>query len=597
MRICIFSLFTILIFFNYNTAKALQDPVNLYANSDFGMQGDTVSIDIEVNAFADIISFQASLNWDPAMLSYVNVSDFGIKDFGENSFGTTTTDQGHLRFLWEPSDALPLTVSDGTILFSAHFKIITNTPQDVPINFTDQVSNPAFSIEFANSNYEILGVNTQEGSIMVISSPEDVVNLEPTSNTSCDEKVPNGSLKADVHGDSLNYVFHWFQGNVVTSSPDYIGYRYHNIPAGDYTLQIFDGNNVLFVESIAAVVLDESNQQKDVISIISNLPQTSCNTTTARQTGSLEINVNDAQAADTYLISWWEGQFEDGQELAVFIDLYKADNLFAGDYEVVVENISSGCRSYLKETVLEEKQDIQVTLTSTEDNFCKDGANGSASVSIADPDNLNPRYYWYYEIDEMDTVQARFKGQIYENISHGNYKAWVIDLISDCSASETIAVAQNEIFADALITQENDTLFANDDQAKWFRNDIDLQENGLFIVPEQPGNYSITITNEFGCVSESESLYFGITGLEDSNSEITLFPNPFNDFIRVSNRDGLLDFVKIFDLNGTLISENYNIKSKFIDIQLSGSSNGIYLVKIHKDGKVLSRKVVKALSK
>ena len=147
MPIRIFFLFLILVFFQYNTAKAIQDPVDLYANNDFGMQGDTISIDLKVNAFTDIISFQASLNWDPALLSYVGVSDFGIKDLGENSFGTTTTDQGHLRFLWEPSDALPLTVNDSTILFSAQFKIITNTPQDVPIDYTDLVSSPAFSIE------------------------------------------------------------------------------------------------------------------------------------------------------------------------------------------------------------------------------------------------------------------------------------------------------------------------------------------------------------------------------------------------------------------------------------------------------------------
>ncbi|MCK5699847.1 MAG: T9SS type A sorting domain-containing protein, partial [Cyclobacteriaceae bacterium] len=227
----------------------------------------------------------------------------------------------------------------------------------------------------------------------------------------------------------------------------------------------------------------------------------------------------------------------------------------------------------------------------------KDGANGSASVSITDPNNLNPRYYWFYEEDEIDTTQARFIGQDYEHISHGNYKAWVIDLISECFTSETIAVAQNEIFAEAIVTQKNDTLFANDDRANWFRNDIYLQKNGLFLIPEQSGNYSITITNEFGCFSESESLYYGITGLENSNAEIILFPNPFNDFIRVSNRDGLLEFVKIFDVNGALISENYNIKNKFIDIPLSGSSNGIYLVKIRKDGKLLSRKIIKNLSK
>ncbi|MCK5210559.1 MAG: T9SS type A sorting domain-containing protein [Cyclobacteriaceae bacterium] len=597
MRIRILLLFLILIFFQNKNAKAQQAPVDLYVGNSFGMRGDTVSIDIKVNKFTNIISFQASLNWDAGLLKYINVSDFGIKDLSENNFGIIKADQGHVRFLWEPSNATALTVEDSTILFSAQFEIITNTPQEVLIDFIDNISTPAYPIEFANSTYEILTVNTHAGNIKVISDLKDLVNLESTPFSSCDEKAPNGSLKADVNGDSVNYTFHWFNGNLVTSTPDYIGHRYNNIPAGDYTLQIFDGNNELFVESISATVLDESNQQKDVISIISTIPQTSCSTSPEKQTGSIEINVNDAQLADTYLISWWEGRFEDNQELTDFRDLYKAEKLFAGDFEVAVENLGNGCKAYLKETVMEEKVDVQITLSSTENNFCKNAFNGSASVSITNPNNLDPRYYWFFASDEIDTAKARFTGQDYENIKHGNYKVWVINLNSDCFALDSIVVEQNELYSEAFITQKNDTLFANDDRANWFRNDSFLQKTGLYLIPEASGLYYISINNEYGCLSTSENMYFGITGLEELNKEITLFPNPFNEFIRVSNSKGLLEFVKIFDMQGALISENYNIKNKFIDIYLSGSSNGIYLIKIRKDGKLLTWKVVKNLSK
>ncbi|MCK5278263.1 MAG: T9SS type A sorting domain-containing protein, partial [Cyclobacteriaceae bacterium] len=164
-------------------------------------------------------------------------------------------------------------------------------------------------------------------------------------------------------------------------------------------------------------------------------------------------------------------------------------------------------------------------------------------------------------------------------------------------ALDSIVVEQNELYSEAFITQKNDTLFANDDRANWFRNDSFLQKTGLYLIPEESGLYYISINNEYGCLSTSENMYFGITGLEELNKEITLFPNPFNEFIRVSNSKGLLEFVKIFDMQGALISENYNIKNKFIDIYLSGSSNGIYLIKIRKDGKLLTWKVVKNLSK
>ena len=122
---------------------------------------------------------------------------------------------------------------------------------------------------------------------------------------------------------------------------------------------------------------------------------------------------------------------------------------------------------------------------------------------------------------------------------------------------------------------------------------VDLQLSAMFLVPEKSGYYFNRITNEYGCQSQSETVYWGITGLKDLGNEISIFPNPFNEFIRISNDSGSLEFVKIFDTEGVLISEHYNIKHTIIDIYLAGASNGIYLVKIRKDGKMLSRKVLK----
>ena len=151
------------------SAKAQQTPVDLYGSSGYGLIGDVIKIDIQVNEFTDILAFQASLNWDPSLLKFISVSDFGMKDFGENSFGLTTADQGHVRFLWEPADAIAITEGDSTILFSSSFEIISDQAQTVPIGYVDVVSNPAFPIEFANDSFEILTVNTYDGKITIFS--------------------------------------------------------------------------------------------------------------------------------------------------------------------------------------------------------------------------------------------------------------------------------------------------------------------------------------------------------------------------------------------------------------------------------------------
>ena len=250
-----------------------------------------------------------------------------------------------------------------------------------------------------------------------------------------------------------------------------------------------------------------------------------------------------------------------------------------------------------KITITDDRIAIQLSFSSTSDNFCEGGANGSATVAINNPNISNARYYWFNENDAIDTTKARYQGTTFDQLSHGAYTAWVIDLASECFAVGNVTIAKEEIYTETSITQQGSTLIANDERANWFRGTIFLQQTGTVLSPDQSGYYHITLYNEYNCLSISEDYYFGITGFDEVDAEISIFPNPFNDYIRVSNRDGLLEFIKVFDTRGSLISENYSIKNKFIDIYLSGSSDGIYLVQLRKDGKMFTRKVIKNLSK
>jgi len=500
MRLRYLFIFLIFLFSKISISIAQQEPVDLYINNSYGIPGNIINVEVKTNNFTDILSFQASLNWDPLLISYVGVSDFGMKDFGEQNFGTTNSSLGHVRFAWEPADAIALTIVDSTVLFTAQFEIISEQPQEISITFTDNISTPAFPIEFANSNYEVLTVNIFEGSITIINNPKDQVNLKSTPNTNCNPLTPNGSLKVDVNEDSLNYIFHWYVGNTVGSIPDYTGYRFNNLPAGDYTLRVLDLNNMILVESLASSVNNDLTE-------------------------------------------------------------------------------------------------IALSFSSTSNNYCEGGANGSAAVSIINPGNSDLRYYWFLENEEIDSVQARAKGKTYDQLSAGNYKAWVIDLLSECTSTGIISVVDSLVYSEAVITQQNDSLFANNENANWLRNGILIKSNSPFLVPETAGNYSVSIRNEFGCISESEDFFYGVTGLEELHEEISIYPNPFAYDIRISNPDGYLEFIKIFTSQGALIEEIYNIKDKFTDIHLSGSSNGIYLIKVGKEGKISTRKIIKNLSK
>jgi hypothetical protein len=133
--------------------------------------------------------------------------------------------------------------------------------------------------------------------------------------------------------------------------------------------------------------------------------------------------------------------------------------------------------------------------------------------------------------------------------------------------------------------------------ADWYLENVKIEDGKQYIIPVQPGHYHIEITNDYGCNSTSNDYYYGPTALEDMEYGISVYPNPFVDYLRISNNEDELDFIHILDTKGTLIKEIYAIKDKFIDIYLNDSPQGFYLIRIGKGGIVHSRKVVKILSK
>ena len=570
--------------------------VTLYANRTWGMPGDSVTVEVRVNGFIDIISFQASLNWDAGQLKFLGVSDFGIREFDEQNFGTSSAAKGHVRFLWEPSDAKADTLQDSTVLFVAHFEVIASYRMDVAVGFVDESLTDPFPIEFVNSLYEPLTVKPYAANVKVILELTDLLNIVSTPNTSCDEKNPTGSLHADIDGDTVNYSFLWFSGNVTDTVPDHTGPSFLQIPDGDYLLRVLDKNDAVFIEKFNTTVKRDA-PPADTITVIRMEPQRTCSADTAKHTGLLEITVNNAQDTGRYNITWWAVMQDSLKELASFRNRYLAMPLDRGDYEIAVDNPVTGCKSYLRTAVADSTARLQLTLTSSPNNYCKNQVNGSATAIISDASSYDLRHYWFMENDDIDTVAARARGPVYDSIAAGSYKAWVIDLPTECVASGVVTVEDSLAYYPLEVTYRNDTLFANHDMANWFRDGVYINETGPYIVPNKTGDYHVTYTNEYGCFSESEPYFYQVTALDDSFEKMTIFPNPFHNSLRISNPEGVLEFVRVYDTFGRLILEKSNIKEKFTDLRLTGSPDGLYLIRIGKDGKIFTGKVIKNLSK
>ncbi len=580
------SLTFIVLFFLGITSHAA---VSLYSTHTIGKVGTEVTFDIQLNGFTDVISCQASVNWDPALMKFTGVSDFGIQYLTVADFGTTNADNGHVRFLWEPDDAVPVTKTDSTIMFRIHFELLSGAGQTTEIIFIDNQFN--FPVEFANANFELLPYSTKSGSVAIYNQPDDVIKIISNPNTSCDAKNPNGSLSASVNGDITNFKFWWYQGIVVKTSPDFIGYNYEQLMAGDYTLEVIDLNGTVLITGITSAILDAPENNADTIALVLNLSQTSC----ISANGILEINVNKAQPANQYAISWWKDALEDGNEIIEFQNSYVADPLSAGDYEVKVENSTTGCISYLRAMINQELPIMTLTFTTTGNQFCKDSVNGTATAILTDESTFNPLYFWFNENDPIDTANARYTGKTITNLNADKYKALVIDKTTECQTDSVVEVLNIPYYTPATITQQGDTLFASYAQSNWLLNGSFTNKTGPYIVPDKNGDYSITFYNEYNCFCTSDPYSFRITGLENSTRGITVFPNPFTETIRISNPSGTITSIQIFDSRGRLYFESFDIKNMFTDIRLSASDNGIYFVKILKDNVIETKKLVRML--
>ena len=110
--------------------------------------GASISVPIGVTGFDNIISFQGSILFDPAVLSFSNISDYNIPGLSISSFGLTQTGLGIITYSWFDASLQGESLSDSSILCSLDFNVIGMLGQGCSVYFS---SNPT-SQEVVDSN-------------------------------------------------------------------------------------------------------------------------------------------------------------------------------------------------------------------------------------------------------------------------------------------------------------------------------------------------------------------------------------------------------------------------------------------------------------
>lgn len=125
--------------------------------------GQTVCAAVTVNDFENIISMQYTLAWDPEIIRFNKIQEFGLPMFGAENFGTHLTEQGLLTSVWIDMSLEGINRSPGYTIYEICFDVIGKPGTSSVLEFRQSPT----PFEVVNAKEQILELNGVAGAINV----------------------------------------------------------------------------------------------------------------------------------------------------------------------------------------------------------------------------------------------------------------------------------------------------------------------------------------------------------------------------------------------------------------------------------------------
>ena len=136
----------------------------LYISSTEAATGAETCLSVTVARFNQIVSMQYTMKWDPQILRFKEVKNFGLPGLRTTNFGTRAADKGILAYSWFDANVKGITVPDGTKLYEVCFDVVGKAGSSSSLEFADK---PVL-IEISNSASQFLGIDGVNGKVRVI---------------------------------------------------------------------------------------------------------------------------------------------------------------------------------------------------------------------------------------------------------------------------------------------------------------------------------------------------------------------------------------------------------------------------------------------
>lgn len=141
--------------------------VELYADTVNGGVGNQVIVPVRVNNFTDLISMQGTVHFDPAVVSFNTVEQFGIPGMGAGSFGTTQAASGNITFSWFDNTLTGESLANGSVVFALNLTMIGSPGDSSYIWFDDTPT----LIEFVDDGFNTIPHLVDSGLVIIDGQP------------------------------------------------------------------------------------------------------------------------------------------------------------------------------------------------------------------------------------------------------------------------------------------------------------------------------------------------------------------------------------------------------------------------------------------
>jgi len=283
---------------------------------------------------------------------------------------------------------------------------------------------------------------------------------------------------------------------------------------------------------------------------------------------------------ETYYIQVWD---DDTYFNFLGVELGTDDNLGTLDFDFNSANVSGGGLS-ISFTISEASPIIYDQVTDTIFVYVNPIApifsfNEPLNLLSLESDISDLSTQWYFN----EEILLGANSSSVEATQSGDYMVEVVNFngCNSFSADTFIVVCDSqyspEISVDGTSLSVNNFYELN---CQWLLDgEVIFGENQDALIAVESGEYSVLLTDEWGCEYKSQDVSVNPASLFSfGNTEILLYPNPASSFVEISleNMYSSAVFVSVFDIQGREIYTNSFNSNKF-RLDVSDMEKGTYL--------------------